>query len=345
MSSPHDGRNADNTGVSHRLGHHDRPERDTGEAILGTRYGAGVFSGVASRMGMRSLSGALANSPELRRNGQSNWPSAYEETKRAMARHAGDGRCRFYIGAHSPYSCTPELLREVRARADELGVPFVIHLAENKKENDDIRAQYGKSPVAWLESLGVLDGPSILAHCVWVDQQDIDILASKNAGVAHNPVSNAKLASGVAPVPAMRAKRIAVGLGTDSTLSNNSLDLFQEMKFSVLLQRAMTLNGFIARAGDAFSMATIEGAKVLGWADEIGSIEAGKQADFIILDIAHPLGLTADRVLSDLVYRTGPRDVQTVVVAGEIIYADGQFTRFDAQVVEDEIYAHYQNSK
>lgn len=308
-----------------------------------TRFGAGVFSDVASQVGMRSLSGALANSPELRKTGRPNWPLALEETTEAMARHKGNGLARFYLGGHSPYSCTGELLTDVKRNADRLDLPFVIHVAENRKENEGTLAQYGKTPIAWLDDLGILDKRAVLAHCTWVDENDMDRLAASGAGVAHNPVSNAKLASGVAPVPALRARGIPVGLGTDSTLSNNSLDLFQEMKLSVLLQRVATLDGYTMKAADAFTMATIEGAKVLGWDADIGSLEAGKQADLVVLNLSHPLGYTEHRAVSDVVYHAGPQHVQRVMVAGQTIFKDGQLTLIDEHATRDAIHKHYQN--
>jgi 5-methylthioadenosine/S-adenosylhomocysteine deaminase len=308
-----------------------------------TRYGAGVFASVASEIGMRSLSGALANSPELRRNGRPNWPLALNETKAAIANFGNDGLSRFYLGAHSPYSCTPELLTEVKREADALDLPFTIHVAENRWENETIMARYGRSPIGWLHDLGVLDRRSILAHCVWVDEDDILLLAASGAGVAHNPASNAKLASGIAPVPAMRKAGVPVGLGTDSTLSNNCLDLFQEMKMAVLLQRASNLDGFIMNAGDAFTMATIEGARVLGMEKETGSLEPGKQADLVVLDIDHALGLNAARILSDLVYHTGSQHVRTVMIAGQVIFDDGEFTRIDEAAIRRGIRDHYRH--
>ena len=169
----------------------------------------------------------------------------------------------------------------------------------------------------------------------------MDILAATGAGVAHNPGSNAKLASGIAPVPALRKRSIPVGLGTDSTLSNNCLDLFQEMKLSVLLQRAISLDGAIMGAADALSMATLEGARVLSWEAEIGSLKAGKEADLVILDVSHPLGLTAERVLSDLVYHIGPQHVRGVMVAGTMIVEDGRLTNIDEPAIRHAIHEHY----
>lgn len=308
-----------------------------------TRYGAGVFADVATEIGMRSLSGALANSPELRKVGRPNWPLALDETTAALEKHKGNGLARFYLGGHSPYSCTGGLLQEVKREADRLDLPFVIHLAENRRENEQTLEQYGATPTAWLDQLGVLDERSVLAHCVWLDEADMDILARAGSGVAHNPASNAKLASGVAPVPAMRKRGISVGLGTDSTLSNNCLDLFQEMKLSVLLQRVTSLDGFIMNAEDAFTMATIEGARVLNWDREIGSLEAGKEADLVILNLTHPLGLTPERVVSDVVYHAGPQHVQGVMIAGEMVFRDGQLLLVDEPAIRASIHEYYAN--
>ena len=302
-----------------------------------TRYGAGLFSAVAAKVGMRSLGGALANSPVLRPAGRPNWPAALEETERALSEQGAGGLCRFYLGAHSPYSCTPELLVEVKQAADRLGLPFVIHAAESREEVDIVQKRHGRRPIAHLHHLGVLDARTILAHCVWLDDGEMDLLAATGATVSHNPISNAKLASGVAPVLELRARGVPVGLGTDSMLSNNALNLFQEMKFAVLLQRAHRLDGHAMSARDALAMATREGARVLGWQAEIGSLEVGKEADLVVLDLEHPLGLTPERVLSDLVFAAGPQHIHAVWVHGETIYEQGRFTRIDEREIRERI--------
>lgn len=305
------------------------------------RYGADIFSDVASEIGIRSLSGALANSPSLRTVGRPNWPSAREETLAASERRGGNGLCRFYMGAHSPYNCTPELLLEIKREAEAHDMPFVIHAAENRTEVERVRERHGKRPVEYLRDLGLLDRRAVLAHCVWLDDDEIDMLARSGAGVAHNPISNAKLASGIARVPEMRRRGVKVGLGTDSSLSNNSLSLFQEMKVAILLQRASTLDGNALSARDALAMATLDGARVLCWDDEIGSLEPGKQADLVVLSLDHPLGYTPQRALSDIVYAAGPQHVSRVIVAGETIYADGRFMRIDEAGLRDRMRAHF----
>ncbi|RIY00250.1 amidohydrolase [Aureimonas flava] len=294
-----------------------------------TRYGAGVFAEVASEMGLRSLSGALANSPELRPAGRPNWPLALDETDEAMARHGADGLARFYLGAHSPYSCTPDLLIEVKSAARERGLPFVIHASENRAETRITLERYGATPIRHLHRLGLLDRSTVLAHCVWVDEEEIDILAETGAAVVHNPASNAKLASGIAPVSALRRAGVPVGLGTDSVVSNNRLDLFQEMKLAVLLQRVSSLDGFAMNAADAFRMATSEGARTLGMERETGRLLPGMAADLVVLEIDHPEGLTPERVVSDLVYRITPREVRDVMVAGRFVVEHGALTLAD----------------
>lgn len=305
------------------------------------RFGTGVFSDVASKIGMRSLSGAMANSPALRRAGKPNWPAMIEETEAAMKARAGDGLSTFYLGAHSPYNCTPDLLVEVKREANARGMPFVIHAAENRKETEIVVERHGRRPIQHLAHLGVLDSNTVLAHCVEVDDADLDTIAASGATVAHNPISNGKLASGIAPVRAMRHRCIKVGLGTDSSLSNNALNLFQEMKFAVLLQRLASLDGYAMTARDAITMATRDGAATLGLGQETGSLEAGKRADMIVLDLDHPLGLTVERVISDIVYAAGPQHVRSVIVEGRTIFDDGKFTRVDEREIRAAIRARH----
>jgi 5-methylthioadenosine/S-adenosylhomocysteine deaminase len=310
-----------------------------------TRYGVGIFARVATTIGLRSVSGALVNSSELRPQGRPNWPSAMHETEAALAEFSTSARTRFFLGAHSPYNCTAELLVEVKKEAERLALPFNIHVAETQKEVDQIQAKYGLRPVEWLESLGVLDQTTLIDHAVWLSPTEIDIVARRGASVAHCPISNAKLASGVAPIPELRRQGVVIGLGTDSTLSHNSQNLFEEMKFAVLVQRANHLDGHILTARGVLRMATLEAAEAIGWADEIGSLSPGKQADLVVLRLAHPQELTIKRVESDLVYACGPNLVQTVMVGGEIIYDRGRFTRFDPDIIHAQIEARYQKKE
>jgi 5-methylthioadenosine/S-adenosylhomocysteine deaminase len=301
-----------------------------------------LYARVARQVGQRCLSGAMANSEELR-PGAGNWPVIVEETERAMAELPQDatGMTRYFLGAHSPYSCTAELLRTVKEEAERLELPFNIHLAECQAEVEVVRERHGTTPLRLAHELGLLDRRTILNHCVWIGDDELEILASSGANVAHCPISNAKLASGVARVGAFRAAGIAVGLGTDSTVSNNTLNLWEEMKVALLLQRATSRSARELTARDALALATREAAAVVGLADEIGTLEAGKRADLQLVALEHPRGLTAARVRSDLVWATRPEQVRTVIVNGETIYAGGRLTRVDEAAIVERAREHF----
>ncbi len=283
-----------------------------------TRFGAGEFSSIAREHGLRSLSGALANSPRLRPRGRPNWPLALAETDEAAAAHAGDGLVRYFLGAHSPYSCTPELVAEVAARAAERGWPFVIHLAETRKERDDLVAATGLTPARWLDRAGGLGERTLLAHGVWLDDDDLDLVARRGARIGHCPTSNAKLASGIARVRAMDERGITVGLGTDSMLSNNAQDILLEARQASLLQRVRHEEPWMPSAARMLRAATIDGARALFWDDRIGSLEAGKAADLIAVRVDHPRGADIDRARSDLLWASSRHDIRLVMTDGAI---------------------------
>ena len=281
-----------------------------------TRYGAGEFADVASARGLRSLSGALANSPELRPNGRPNWPLAREETDAAALKHADDPLARFYLGAHSPYSCTLEMVREIVEDARARSMPFVIHLAETRRERDELAATTGMSPAQWLDAAGALGPGTLLAHGIWLDDNDLDLIATRGAAIAHCPTSNAKLASGIAPLKAMSDRGITVGLGTDSMLSNNAQNVLLEARQASLLQRIRSEQPWMPEAAQLLRSATIDGARALSWDDRIGSLEVGKAADVIAFAVQHPRGLTIDRVRSDLIYALDRADLRLVMTEG-----------------------------
>jgi 5-methylthioadenosine/S-adenosylhomocysteine deaminase len=196
-------------------------------------------------------------------------------------------------------------------------VPFLIHLAETRTEVADIKKRYGKTPTRHLHSLGILDNTTIAVHCVWLDEEEIDILASCGVKVSHAPESNMKLASGIAPIPQMIEKGISVGLGTDGCASNNNLDLLSEMDTAAKLHKVKTKNPTVMDAKTVLRMATIEGAKVLGLDDITGSIEEGKRADIIILDMKKPHLTPLYNPYSHLVYSASGADVTTSIIEGK----------------------------
>ncbi len=301
-----------------------------------------VYARVAGEVGQRCLSGAMANSEALR-PGAGNWPIIVEETRRALDEvpQDADAMTRYFLGAHSPYSCTPELLREAKRTAEGLGLPFNIHLAESEAEVDVVRERHGTTPVRFAHELGLLDGRTILNHCVWVGADELELLATSRAKVAHCPISNGKLANGVAPIRSFREHGVAVGLGTDSTVSNNTLNMWEEMKVALLLQRATSRSARDLTARDALAMATREAATVVGMADDLGSLEVGKRADIQLVALEHPRGLTLDRVRSDLVWATRPEQVRLVMVNGGVVVAEGKLARVDEAAIRARASEHF----
>jgi 5-methylthioadenosine/S-adenosylhomocysteine deaminase len=301
------------------------------------RYDPGIFAAAAMSVGIRCLVGGLARGPSPDPSLRPNWPSLVAETEAAQGRFGADPRCRFFIGAHSPYSCPPDLLDDVRREADRLALPLGIHLAETAREDALIRERHGMSPARYVDAHGWLTPRTLAAHAVHLNADDVALLAARGTAVAHCPVSNAKLASGIAPVPTLRAAGVAVGLGTDSVLSNNRLDLFAEMRAAALLQRASTQRADVLTTADVFRMATLDAARAIGWGGELGSLEPGKRADVVLLDVEHPLGLTAQRALSDVVWSAGPESVRDVMVEGRWIVRDRVLTQVDEHARREEI--------
>jgi 5-methylthioadenosine/S-adenosylhomocysteine deaminase len=225
-------------------------------------------------------------------------------------------------------------LRAARKLANKYAVPLLIHLSETKTENDDALRARGMTPTRLLDALGVLDGPTIAAHGVWLDDLDMKILKAHGTGVAHCPSSNMKLASGVAPVMKLLAAGIPVGLGTDGPAgSNNDFDLMEEMNLAANLQKVTTGDPTALKADQAIAMATIGGARVAGLEKEIGSLEAGKRADLIVLRLDRPHAVPLYNVYSQIVYALKGSDVQDVAVNGKPIVRDGRSLTLDPAVV------------
>jgi len=224
------------------------------------------------------------------------------------------------VAPHAIYTNSAETLQSARALADRFHAPLVIHLAETKKEVDDCIAQHGLSPVAYLDSLGVLTGRTIAAHSIWVSDDDIRILKARNVGVAHCPSSNMKLASGAAPIVKLLQAGINVGLGPDGPAgSNNDFNLFEEMDLAAKLQKLVTMDPEALPARTAIDMATIGGARVLGLEAKIGSLEAGKEADLIAVRLDRVNAIPLYNVESQLVYALKASDVTDVMVAGKLL--------------------------
>lgn len=237
------------------------------------------------------------------------------------------------VEPHSAYVCSPDLLQKARAIADRNGVPIVIHLSETEREVVQIREKYGRTPVAHLAEIGFLCPNLIADHCVALTAEDTALLKNFDVKIAHNPESNMKLASGVAPIPELLKQGITVGIGTDGCASNNNLDLFQEMDTAAKLHKVHTLDPTVMDARTVVSMATIDGARVLGMGDIIGSLEAGKKADIIIIDIRSPHLMPMYNIYSHLVYAVTGSDVVTSVVNGRVLMEDRVLTTLDVDEV------------
>ncbi len=237
------------------------------------------------------------------------------------------------VEPHSAYVCSPDLLQKARAIADRNGVPIVIHLSETEREVVQIREKYGRTPVAHLAEIGFLCPNLIADHCVALTAEDTALLKDFDVKIAHNPESNMKLASGVAPIPELLKQGITVGIGTDGCASNNNLDLFQEMDTAAKLHKVHTLDPTVMDARTVVSMATIDGARVLGMGDIIGSLEAGKKADIIIIDIRSPHLMPMYNIYSHLVYAVTGSDVVTSVVNGRVLMEDRVLTTLDVDEV------------
>jgi 5-methylthioadenosine/S-adenosylhomocysteine deaminase len=230
---------------------------------------------------------------------------------------------------HSPYTCSPATLVNVKEAAREAGILYLMHLLENEDEIDTILNRYGKKPVQHLLDLGVLDDQTVAVHCNWLTAEDMAIFADLGVRVSHNPESSMKLAAGVAPVPEMLKHGIKVGLGTDGSASNNDLDMFREMDTAAKIHKVTSLDPTVMSAQTVLKMATIGGANVLGLDKLIGSIETGKQADIILVDMNQPHLTPLYNCYSQLVYAARGADVKTSIINGKIVMKDRQLRTID----------------
>jgi 5-methylthioadenosine/S-adenosylhomocysteine deaminase len=247
-----------------------------------------------------------------------------------------DGRITTMFGPHAPYTCSSECLMQVKELARKYKVGIHTHIAENQEEVERIDKKYGKRPVEYLKGIDFL-GPEVLAaHCVWLTKHEIGIIKERGVKPVHNPVSNMKTASGVAPIPEMLEVGIPVALGTDGAASNNSLDMFTEMKFAALLNKVHKLDPTAVPAQAVLEMATIKGAIALGLQREIGSLEVGKKADIILVDLKKPHLAPLHNVISHLIYSAVGSDVDTVIVDGEVLMQGREVLTLDEdKVLED----------
>ena len=243
---------------------------------------------------------------------------------------AGSGRVRIAVAPHSPYTVSPRNLERGKDLADRYGLHLTTHIAETQDEMRIVRERYGCTPVEHLDTLGLLDRRCIGAHCVHVGASDIGILASRGVTVSHNPQSNMKISSGVAPVEALRRAGALVTVATDGTCSNNDLDLWEELRTATFLQKSATGDPTALPAWEALRMATVNGARAMGYADgDLGVLREGALADLIVVDLQKPHLQPLHDVVSNLVYCGKAADVETVVVDGRIVVEERRVVGVD----------------
>ena len=241
------------------------------------------------------------------------------------------------IEPHSCYTCGKEILIRSKEFAKENNLLYTIHLAETKKEVDEIKNKFGMSPVEYLDKIGVLDEKTLAAHCVWIDDEDIKILKNRGVKVSYCPESNMKLASGAAPVYRLLKNNVVISLGTDGSASNNDLDMFSEMDSAAKLAKVSALDPIAVSAKETVRMATINGAKALGMENEIGSLEIGKKADIIILNFNKPHLVPVYDYYSHLVYSASGSDVETCIIDGKIVMKNRKILTFDVEETIKEV--------
>ena len=241
-----------------------------------------------------------------------------------------DPNFKVMVAPHSPYSCSRELLEASLNLAKEEDIPLHIHVAETQEESGIILKRYGKRPIAFLDELGYLDHQAVFAHGVELNEVEITRLADSQVAIAHNPISNLKLASGIAPVVQLQKAGVPVGIATDSVASNNNLDMFEEGRTAALLQKMKSGDASQFPIETALKALTIEGAKVLRMENEIGSLEVGKQADFLVIQPQGKIHLQPqENMLSHLVYAVKSSDVDDVYIAGEQVVRAGKVLTVD----------------
>ena len=286
-------------------------------------------AGAAKEAGMRSVVGEVIY--DFPSPNYGTLEKGFIYTEALIERWEKDPLINIAVEPHSLFTCGEELLRKANDLALKKGVPLILHLAETKEEVNEIEKRFRKRPVQHLKDLGLLGSHLIVDHCVHINKPEIELLAENNVCIVHNPESNMKLASGIAPVPDMIAKGITVGLGTDGCASNNNLDLFGEMDMAAKLHKVSNLDPTVMNAQTLTKMTTIEGAKVLGLEKITGSLEVGKRADLIVIDTNKPHLVPMYNPYSHLVYAASGHDVIHSIIDGNIVMEDRRLLTLDVE--------------
>ncbi len=243
------------------------------------------------------------------------------------------------VEPHAVYTCSPDLLRACDELAEEFQVPVISHLSESQDEVRQVKERYGCSPVVHLERLGLLKGHLIADHCVVLTDEEMDLIAERGVRVVHNPESNMKLASGVAPIPDLLARHVVVGLGTDGCASNNNLDMFAEMDTAAKLHKVHRLDPTVMDAKTVTQLAIKGSSRTLGLGKTVGSLETGKKADLIGLNLESPHLTPLYNVYSQLVYAASAADVVLTMINGRIVMRNRELLSLDVERVMGKVRA------
>jgi len=310
---------------SHYLHHHPRAQDGVARACLNS--------------GMRAILGRAAMDANIVAEPFRETPDeALEATERFIgAWHgAGGGRLTVRPEAMNEVTASQEMILKLRGLSREAETGFHMHISEARSRPELIRKETGFRTIKYLDRLGVLGSDVVLAHCVWLDEEEMSVIAETDTAVAHNPISNQFLADGVAPIPRLLEMGVRVGLGTDGAASNNSQDMFGVMKGAALLHKVHNLRADLMDPLQVLEMTTIEGARALGIADSVGSLEPGKRADILLLTMEEPAMVPCYSAVSNLVYSASSRMVHTVIIDGRIVAEAGSCISMDREEVLDE---------
>jgi len=276
------------------------------------------------RMGMRAVLGVgILDFPSVAAKTTDEY---FEKAEGFIRNWKGDGFITPCIAPHALYTCGPDTLKRAKKLADEYNIPLHIHLSETQWEVQEIISRYGRRPVEHLENIGFLDSKVVAAHCVWLDDCEIELLARSGVGVSHCVESNLKLASGIASVTKMLAAGVKVTFGTDGAASNNDLNILSEMSTAAKLHKAVSGDPTALNARTALLMATRWGAEALGLGQITGSIEKGKAADLVVINLEKPHLTPIYDIYSHIVYSVRASDVETVMVAGKVVVEEGKLS-------------------
>jgi cytosine/adenosine deaminase-related metal-dependent hydrolase len=313
------------------------------ESMLAHRYGFDGIAKAVEESGMRAcLAGIVMDIGTYATQTSSMHPGLVESRETSLFgvldmhskwNGAANDRIHVWFGPRTPGGVTCELYREMSDNARQRNMGITMHLAEVEADNIFLNEKYGLSPVYYAESVGLLGPKTVLVHMVWLTQADIDKLAETRTNVSHNPSSNSKLASGVCKVPQMLASGVNVALGCDGGPSNNDYDLMREMKLAAIIHKAVSNDPLVVPAETVLEMATINGARALGLEHEIGSLEVGKKADLVVIDLNRLHTTPSPNPVSSLVYAATGGEVDTVVVDGRIVVEQGQLLTMNEEEV------------